>query len=134
MKNFSVLILALLAASAVALIGISCSAMPQPIRPRTPVAPSTLTLISPNGRHVVELVASDKGAFVRMTDRTLNRFAVVTSGPGQPYFAASDATKPYPDVVLIDEGLIDQRPGAVGVVGDDGKDQPERAKIGATEE
>ena len=116
-----------------AAIAWSCSAMPQPIRPRVPVAPSTLTLVSPNGRHVVELVASDKGAFVRMTDRTLNRFAVVTSGPGQPYFAASDATKPYPDVVLIDEGLIDQRPGAVGVVGGDGKG-PERAKIGATEE
>lgn len=118
----------------IGIIGIAC-AMPQPIRPRVPAAPSTITLVSPNGRHVIELVASDKAAFIRLTDRQTSRFSVITTGPGQPYIAVSDSTKPYPDVLLIDEGLVDQRPGAVGeagVVGDDGK--PARAKIGATEE
>lgn len=139
MRNFAVMVLAILAAALVAMISMSCSAMPQPIRPRVPAAPSTMTLVSPNGRHVIELVASDKAAFIRLTDRQTSRFSVVTTGPGQPYVAVSDSAKPYPDVLLIDEGLIDQRPGAVGeagVVGDDGRGngKPVRAKIGAIEE
>lgn len=136
-KAFPKLIAGWILLQSVAIVGIAC-AMPQPIRPRVPAAPSTMTLVSPNGRHVIELVASDKAAFIRLTDRQTNRFSVITTGPGQPYIAVSDSTKPYPDVLLIDEGLVDQRPGAVsdGVVGDDGKgnDKPARAKIGATEE
>ncbi len=129
MNRFPVLCQIVLAC--VCLVGVSCWAMPQPIRPRVPVAPSTMTLISPNGRHTIELVASDQAAFVRISDRQTAKFSIVTSGPGQPYIAVSDTSRPYPDVVLIDEGIMNQRAGEAFGVGP--KDMPARAPIGAVE-